>query len=92
MSGQENYQLFSSDICGFCARVRHFLQQRSIDMVVRDTLRDPAAFKELLQGGGRGTVPCLRIERGGEVEWMYESMDIISYLDAQSAHLEQGLS
>ena len=72
--------------------MRHFLQQRSIDMVVRDTLRDPAAFKELLQGGGRGTVPCLRIERGGEVEWMYESMDIISYLDSQSAHLGQGLS
>jgi len=25
-------------------------------------------------------VPCLRIERGEEVEWMFESMDIIRYL------------
>jgi len=52
-------------------------------MVFRDTLRDPEAYRELLQGGGRGMVPCLRIERGDEVEWMYESMDIIRYLDAQ---------
>ncbi|GIS19401.1 MAG: hypothetical protein CM15mP120_13170 [Pseudomonadota bacterium] len=56
---------------------------RGIDMVFRDTLRDPEAYRELLQGGGRGMVPCLRIERGDEVEWMYESMDIIRYLDAQ---------
>lgn len=83
MSALENYQLFASDTCGFCARVKQFLQQRRIDMVFRDTLRDPAAYRELLQGGGRGMVPCLRIERGDEVEWMYESMDIIRYLDAQ---------
>ena len=83
MSALENYQLFASDTCGFCARVKQFLQQRGIDMVFRDTLRDPAAYRELLQGGGRGMVPCLRIERGDEVEWMYESMDIIRYLDAQ---------
>ena len=88
MSGPESYQLFTSDTGGFCARVRQFLQQRGMSMEFRDTLRDPAAFKELLQGGGRGTVPCLRIQRGDEVEWLYESMDIISYLDTHSPQLE----
>ena len=88
MSGPESYQLFTSDTCGFCARVRQFLQQRGMSMEFRDTLRDPAAFKELLQGRGRGTVPCLRIQRGDEVEWLYESMDIISYLDTHSPQLE----
>ncbi len=83
MPVSENYQLFASDTCGFCARVKQFLHQRGIDMVFRDTLRDPEAYRELLQGGGRGMVPCLRIERGDEVEWMYESIDIIRYLDAQ---------
>ena len=55
MSALENYQLFASDTCGFCARVKQFLQQRGIDMVFRDTLRDPAAYRELLQGGGEAT-------------------------------------
>ena len=50
-------------------------------MVFRDTLRDPEAY-ELLQGGGRGMVPCLH-RTWLQVEWMYESMDIIRYLDAQ---------
>ncbi len=26
-------------------------------------------------------VPCLKIEQAGEVTWMYESNDIISYLN-----------
>ena len=31
-------------------------------------------------GGGSTTVPCLRIRRDGQEEWMYESLDIIDYL------------
>ena len=46
-------------------------------------MTDMEAFRELLQGGGKSTVPCLRIERGIEVSWMYESMDIIDYLSNQ---------
>ena len=80
MRQEESYQLFKTDICGFCYRVRSFLESNGIDVEMRDTMREPDAFRELLQGGGRTTVPCLRIERGGDVEWMYESMDIIRYL------------
>ncbi len=76
----EAYQLFKTDLCGFCYRVRAFLDQNGIDVPLRDTNQDPQAFRELLQGGGRTTVPCLRIQRGEEVEWMFESMDIIRYL------------
>jgi glutathione S-transferase len=77
---QESYQLFKTDLCGFCYRVRHFLEENGIDVELRDTMREPDAFRELLQGGGRTTVPCLRIERDDGVEWMYESIDIIDYL------------
>jgi len=36
---------------------------------------------DLIQGGGRSQVPCLKIEStSGEIEWMYESDDIIRYL------------
>ena len=79
----ETYQLFKTDLCGFCYRVRSFLDQNNIEVPLRDVNQDPAAFRELLSGGGRTTVPCLRIEREGNVEWMYESSDIMRYLAAQ---------
>jgi len=35
----------------------------------------------LIDGGGKSQVPCLRIEsEDGAVQWMYESRDIINYL------------
>ena len=58
----ESHILYQYDSCPFCARVRRFLDARGIDLPMRDTLRNPAAFRELLVGGGRATVPCLRIE------------------------------
>ncbi len=82
----ERYQLFQYDSCPFCHRVRRFLEQAGIDIPLRDTLRDPQAQRELIAGGGRGTVPCLRIERDdGQVHWLYESLDIMKYLADQSA-------
>ena len=81
-SSPEPYLLYQYRACPFCARVRRFLELRGIDIPSRDTLRDPTAFRELLQGGGRTTVPCLRILRDdGGFEWMFESVDIIDYLD-----------
>jgi glutathione S-transferase len=80
----ETYQLFQYDSCPFCYRVRVFLGDASLQVPLRDTMRDPGAYRELLAGGGSPTVPCLRIERGDEVEWLYESLDIINYLQVRS--------
>jgi len=79
----EAYQLFKTDLCGFCYRVRGFLQQAGIDIPLRDINQDSEAFRDLLTNTGRTTVPCLRIQRGDEVQWMFESMDIIRYLAAR---------
>ena len=79
---RERYQLFKTDWCGFCHRVRFFLKSEGIDIPMRDINKDSDAFRELLQATGRTTVPCLRIERGDEVEWMFESRDIMEYLKA----------
>jgi glutathione S-transferase len=76
----EQYTLYQYDSCPFCHRVRRFIAERGIPVAIRDTLRDPQARRELIEGGGRSMVPCLRIERDGEVTWMYESLDIIDYL------------
>lgn len=80
MSQEESYQLFKTDLCGFCYRVRAFAQQNDIDLPLRDINADQDAFRELLAATKRTTVPCLRIQRGDEVEWMFESMDIMRFL------------
>lgn len=79
----ETYELYKTDLCGFCYRVRAFLDENGIEIPLKDVNRDPEAFRELLSGGGRTTVPCLRIQRDNEVEWMFESMDIMRYLAAR---------
>ena len=85
----ETYQLFKSDTCWFCHRVLAYVAQLGMDLPVRDIHTEAEAFRELLQGGGRSMVHCLRIERGtgdgAEVEWMYESMDIMRYLGSRQA-------
>ena len=85
----EQYQLFKSDTCGFCFRVRAYVDQLGMQLPLRDVHADAEAFGELLQGGGKSTVPCLRIERstdtGIQVEWMYESLDIMRYLGERHA-------
>jgi glutathione S-transferase len=81
----EQYTLYQFESCPFCARVRRFMAEAGLDLPVKDTLRDPAARAELIAGGGNSMVPCLRIERDGEVRWLYESLDIIAYLRDHAA-------
>jgi glutaredoxin len=86
VSNGESYVLFHYDGCPFCARVQRFLDSRGIVLPQRDILADPAARRELVAGGGRPTVPCLKITSAdGRVRWLYESLDIIDYLESRSA-------
>ena len=80
----ESYQLYKTDLCGFCHRVRRFCASHDIELPVVDVNADRDAFRELLEATGRTTVPCLRIERGDDVEWMFESSDIMEYLKAEA--------
>jgi len=39
---------------------------------------------DLMLGGGKGQVPCMRIEsENGAIRWMYESDEILSYVREQ---------
>lgn len=63
-------------------RVKSFLSTHGIEIPMRNTINDISAYKELVTGGGRAMVPCLRIERdNGQIEWMYESADIIRFIN-----------
>ena len=80
----EQYLLYHYDSCLYCRRVREFLDGADMRIPMRDILLDREAHVDLIRGGGKGTVPCLRIERHAEdVEWLYESVDIVEYLSAQ---------
>ena len=53
-------------------------------MPLRDILSQPGYNAELIAGGGKNQVPCLRIEDDeGGVRWMYESIEIIQYLKTE---------
>ena len=80
----EQYILYHYDSCTYCRRVRQFLDGVDVSVPMRDILLDREAYIDLIRGGGKGTVPCLRIERDtGDVEWLYESADIVEYINAQ---------
>jgi len=77
--------LYHYAACPFCVKVRRALKRNSLNIETRDAKRSEQFKQELLQGGGALKVPCLRVEEGGEVKWMYESSDIISYLESRFA-------
>lgn len=75
--------LYQFDYCPYCVRVRRVIEGLGIKIEIRDTMRDPSHKQDLLEGGGMTQVPCLRIETENGVEWMYESSDIIQYLETR---------
>lgn len=82
----EECVLFQDPWCPFCRRVVNFLESNQYSLPMRDVAQDRSALRELIEGGGRGTVPCLKISRDdGTVQWLYESMDIIEFLRTKLA-------
>ena len=58
------------------------MKRQGLEIETRDVKRNDAAREELLAGGGDLKVPCLRVDDGpGDVRWMYESGEIIGYLE-----------
>ncbi len=81
-AGQSRLALYQFDMCPFCMQVRAAIKGLGAEVEIRDTMREPQHRQELIEGGGRATVPCLRIDHSdGRTEWMYESGDIIDFLD-----------
>lgn len=78
--------LYHKTGCPFCAKVLRQLDQLNMTIPLHDLVDDTAAARELVQGGGKMQVPCLRIEdKQGHVTWLYESDEINRYLVAVAA-------
>jgi glutaredoxin len=84
----QGMSIYQFETCPFCVKVRRFLRGASISLPLRDAKAEP--FRgELLAGGGKLQVPCLKIEEQGRVRWLYESKDIIAFLQARVAEVHE---
>ena len=74
--------LYQTQACPYCAVVRHAINRLELEIEQRDIFVSHANRADLLSGGGKTQVPCLRIESStGQIEWLYETADIIQYLE-----------
>ena len=80
-SAFDGHSLYQLTACPFCVKTRRAIHGLNIDIDIRDIGRNMQFREELEQGGGRIKVPCLKIEEEGNSKWLYESNDIINYLN-----------
>ena len=72
------YQFYA---CPFCVKTRRAIKRLNLKVEIRDAQTAGQFRKELEISGGKIKVPCLKLEGAGEATWIYESNDIIKYLD-----------
>ncbi len=66
--------------CPFCVRTRREIRRLSLPIEYRDAAKDQHHRATLEREGGKIQVPCLRIQEGEKVRWLYESDAIKAYL------------
>ncbi|RAP33742.1 glutaredoxin [Candidatus Marinamargulisbacteria bacterium SCGC AG-410-N11] len=69
--------------CPFCVKVRRQIHRLNLPISLRDVNQHQHYRTELLNQGGKVKVPCLRIEKDNNVQWLYESSDINQFLEKQ---------
>ena len=81
-----NLVLYQFQTCPFCIKVKRNNKRLSLKIETRDAQHNSIYRNELLQGGGQIKVPCLKIiDENGKDRWMYESEDIMEYLQDRFA-------
>ncbi|MDH3761236.1 MAG: glutaredoxin [Gammaproteobacteria bacterium] len=75
-------KLYQFNQCPFCVKTRRAIRRLGLNIETRDARNDPQWSSELVNQGGRYQVPCLRVvKEDGSIDWIYESNDIIGFLD-----------
>jgi glutaredoxin len=73
--------LYQYAACPFCVKVRWSMKRNNMKIKLCDAKRNEEFAYELENQGGKLKVPCLKITHlDGTSQWMYESKDIIAYL------------
>ena len=78
--------LYHFPTCPFCLKTRRTMRRLSLNIDLRNAQHDPAHRQALVAGGSKIQTPCLRItDAQGQSTWLYESRDIIAYLEREFA-------
>lgn len=73
--------LYQLPACPFCVKVRRAMKRNGLKIELVNINKTRAKREELIEQGGSRKVPCLKIVKDNqEVEWLYESNDIVDYL------------
>lgn len=78
--GTEGMSLYQFEACPFCVKTRWAIRRLGLNIELKDAKNDSQHRADLLAGGGKIQVPCLRIVENGVSQWMYESTAINEYL------------
>ena len=76
----EVLKLYEFYACPFCIKTRRAIKRLNLNVETRNAQKGDFR-KELEKKKKKIQVPCLRVDYAGEVSWLYESNDIINYLD-----------
>ena len=76
----KSIKLYQFYACPFCIKTRRTIKRLNLPIETRNA-QSGQYRAELLAGGGEVKVPCLKIESDEGVQWIYESTDIIQYLE-----------
>lgn len=77
----ERFSLYQFYACPFCVKTRRTIRRLNLPIAVRNSQRGSAYRDELAVGGGKIKVPCLRIDENNTTTWLYDSNEIICYLE-----------
>ena len=78
--------LFQYQTCPFCIKVRQEMRRLSLSVEKLDAQQEGQNRDDLVRGGGKAKVPCLRLtDASGTQQWIYESGKIIEYLRSRFA-------
>jgi glutaredoxin len=78
----KSFTLYQFETCPFCVKVRRAMKRMGLKIELRDIKKVPSYAEELLKKGGQLQAPCLKISNpNGSVRWLYESNDIIAFLE-----------
>lgn len=82
----KNMVLYQFKTCPFCIKVRRENKRLALNIETRDAQHNPEHREQLLAGGGKVKVPCLKTsDENGNTIWMYESKQIIQHLQEKFA-------
>uniref|UniRef100_Q47H22 Glutaredoxin family protein n=1 Tax=Dechloromonas aromatica (strain RCB) TaxID=159087 RepID=Q47H22_DECAR len=78
--------LYQYKTCPFCIKVRQEMRRLALTVQKLDAQQPGANREDLVSGGGKAKVPCLKItDPAGKTQWLYESGEIIKYLRSRFA-------